>query len=44
MAAAPRLWLKRVGWLVVIWAASVCALGVLAYGLRLVMRAIGMSL
>jgi hypothetical protein len=41
--APPHLWLKRVGWLVLIWAASVCALGVFAYGLRLVMRAVGMS-
>lgn len=36
-------WFKRVGWLVAIWAASVLALGVFAYLLRLLMASIGMS-
>jgi Protein of unknown function (DUF2474) len=45
-AARPtaRDWLKRLGWLVLIWLASVAALGVAAYGLRLLMRSLGMSL
>ena len=38
------IWAKRLGWLVGIWLASVLALGVVAYGLRLLMRAAGMSL
>jgi len=39
-----RVWLKRLAWLAGIWLASVAALGVVAYGLRLLMRAAGMSL
>ncbi|NSX15892.1 DUF2474 domain-containing protein [Cupriavidus taiwanensis] len=46
---APRMqsgtrtgtWLRRIGWLVLIWAASVAALGVAAWVLRLVMRSVG---
>lgn len=38
-----KVWLARVGWLVGIWMASVAALAVVAYGLRLLMRAVGMS-
>ncbi|MDK3023776.1 DUF2474 domain-containing protein [Cupriavidus taiwanensis] len=34
-------WLRRIGWLVLIWAASVAALGVAAWVLRLVMRSVG---
>ena len=37
-------WAKRLGWLVGIWLTSVLALGVVAYDLRLLMRAAGMSL
>ena len=37
-----RLWLGRVGWLVVIWALSVGALGIVAALLHLAMRAAGM--
>ncbi|MFV3403815.1 MULTISPECIES: DUF2474 domain-containing protein [Pseudomonas] len=36
------LW-QRLGWLVLIWALSVATLGVVAYGLRLFMRAAGLS-
>ncbi|WP_109014065.1 DUF2474 domain-containing protein [Novimethylophilus kurashikiensis] len=35
--------LKRLGWLVLIWGLSVCALSVLAYGLRLAMRVVGLA-
>lgn len=42
-APAARMWLKRTGWLVLIWAASVCALGLCALLLRLLMRGVGMS-
>ncbi|GAB7545066.1 DUF2474 domain-containing protein [Cupriavidus sp. CuC1] len=38
----PRPWLKRVGWMVLIWVASVAALGVAALALRLLMRLAGM--
>lgn len=41
---APRpSWLKRVGWLVLIWAVSVAALGVVALLFRLVMKAAGLT-
>ncbi|XDA97370.1 DUF2474 domain-containing protein [Sulfitobacter sp. LCG007] len=30
-------WLRRLGWFVLIWAMSVAALGVVAYGLRAVL-------
>ena len=36
-------WLRRVGWLLLIWAASVGALGVVAYGMRLVMGWAGLT-
>ncbi|MDB5990751.1 MAG: hypothetical protein JWQ10_2154 [Herbaspirillum sp.] len=36
-------WAKRVGWLLLIWSASVAALGVVALGLRLLMGLLGMS-
>ena len=35
-------WLRRVGWLVLIWAASVAALGVAAWVLRMIMQAVGL--
>jgi hypothetical protein len=38
-----RGWLKRVGWLLLIWTASVAALGLAALGMKLLMRAAGMS-
>lgn len=37
-------WWKRVGWLLLIWSAGVAALAVFAFGLRLLMRAAGLSL
>lgn len=36
------LW-KRLGWLFLIWTASVAMLGVVAYGMRLLMRAAGLG-
>lgn len=33
-----RPWLARLGWMVLIWAGSVAALAVVAYGIRLFMR------
>jgi len=40
----PRqLWLRRLGWLLLIWAASVAALGAVALGLRWVMGLAGMT-
>ena len=38
-----REWARRVGWLVAIWAASVAALAVVAYGLRFVARWTGLA-
>lgn len=44
MDAQPRpKWLKRFGWLIGIWCASVLALAVAAYAMRLLMAAIGLS-
>lgn len=37
-------WLRRVGWLVLIWAASVTALLLVAFFFRLVMQASGLTL
>ncbi len=39
--ARMPLWLRRVGWLVLIWFASVAALGAAAWLLRLLMAAAG---
>ena len=36
-------WLRRVGWLVLIWAASVAALGVVAGLFRLLMSVAGLT-
>jgi hypothetical protein len=41
-AGAP-IWLRRVGWLVLIWAASVLALGVVAGLFRVVMKLAGLT-
>ncbi len=36
-------WWKRLGWLIVIWSASVTALALAAWLMRLLMRGAGMS-
>lgn len=36
------LWLRRAGWLVVLWLGGVAALGLVALVLRVAMRAAGM--
>jgi hypothetical protein len=38
-----RSWWYRVGWLVLIWAASVAALGIVALVFRLTMSAAGLT-
>lgn len=44
MPSAPRgLWLRRIGWLVLLWAASVVALGLVAWLIRQFMTAAGMT-
>lgn len=44
MDTAPRgLWLRRFGWLVLIWVASVVALGLVALLFRVVMKLAGMT-
>ena len=41
---APRgLWLRRVGWLAIIWAGSIAALAVVALIFRLLMNLAGMT-
>lgn len=41
---AGRQWLLRVGWFILIWAASVAALGVAALVLRAIMSVAGMTI
>lgn len=36
-------WWKKLGWLILIWAASVATLGLVAYGMRLFMKAAGLT-
>ena len=36
-------WLRRFGWLILIWAASVLALGVVAIAIRIIMTAAGLT-
>lgn len=36
-------WWKRLGWLVLIWTCSVTALGLVAYGMRLLMKLAGLT-
>lgn len=38
-----KLWLRRVGWLVLIWISSVAALGVVAVLFRLLMNMAGLT-
>jgi Mg/Co/Ni transporter MgtE len=40
--APLSLWLRRIGWLVVLWAAGVATLGGVAWMLRAAMHAVGM--
>ena len=42
MVPAARRWLRRLGWMVVLWASGVAALAAVAGLIRLVMRAAGM--
>jgi Protein of unknown function (DUF2474) len=38
-----KLWLSRIGWLVLIWSVSVAALGIAAFALRLLMSTAGFT-
>jgi hypothetical protein len=38
-----RLWARRIGWLVLIWIASVTALAIVAAGVRMLMKLAGMT-
>ena len=42
-SAGAQTWLLRIGWLVLIWAASVLALGVVAGLFRVVMTLAGLT-
>lgn len=42
-AVPPKSWLVRLGWLVAYWAGGVGTLAVVAYGIRLLMSAAGMT-
>jgi hypothetical protein len=41
--AAAGIWLRRIGWLVLIWAASVLALGIVASVFRALMMFAGLA-
>ncbi len=41
--AAAGTWLKRIGWLVLIWSLSVLALGIVALVLRFLMTLAGLK-
>jgi Protein of unknown function (DUF2474) len=43
LSAGMQTWLRRVGWLVLIWAASVLALGVVAGLIRMLMTLAGLT-
>jgi len=43
MKTSVKLWFNRVGWLIFIWLASVLALAVVAYLLRLFMHFVGLK-
>ncbi len=44
MIAAPRKpWIRRIGWFVLLWAASVAALGVVALVIRALMSLAGLT-
>lgn len=40
---APKKWLRRIGWLVLIWAASIAVLAVVALLFRMLMSAAGLT-
>lgn len=44
MAQPGGKWWQRIGWFVLIWLCSVAALACVAYGLRLLMKAAGLTL
>jgi hypothetical protein len=39
----PSEWPKQLGWLLLIWSASVGGLGLVAYGMRLLMKLAGLG-
>lgn len=43
MAARPPEWPRRLGWLLLLWSAGVAVLGIVAYALRWLMTAVGLS-
>lgn len=44
MAQGNGAWWKKLGWLIGLWSASVAALAIVAWLLRLVMQVVGLSL
>lgn len=42
-ATAPASWLRRLSWMILLWAASVIALGAVATVVRLFLNAAGMT-
>jgi hypothetical protein len=43
MDGNDRPWWKKLGWLILIWSASVAALGIVAWLLKLLMNAAGLT-
>jgi len=40
---APDSWAKRIGWLILLWAAGVLAVGVVAVAFRILMNLAGLT-
>ena len=43
LSVGSPTWLRRVGWLVLIWAASVLALGIVASAIKMLMMFAGLT-
>ena len=43
MREKSKVWLQRLGWMLCIWVLSVAGLALAAWGLRLLMKSVGMS-
>ncbi|WP_020655750.1 DUF2474 domain-containing protein [Massilia niastensis] len=41
-AIGPREWLRRIGWMLVLWAGGVVTLSIMAFLIRVIMHAAGM--
>lgn len=42
-ASSRRLWLRRIGWLLALWTASIAVLAIVALFIRMLMQSAGMT-